>query len=117
MSCEIVTSQRFRNQAKKLKKKYISLNNDLLLLYDELFQNPKCGTALGNGFYKVRLTIKSKNKGKSGGARVITFLFSNQNNILILSSIYDKSDIENISDKAIVDILEEIKIEHPNYFK
>lgn len=117
MSCEILTSKRFRNQAKKLKKKYHSLNEDLLLLYDKLIQNPKLGKQLGNGFYKIRLSIKSKNKGKSGGARIITFLFSNQNNTLVLTSIYDKSEIENISDKIISEILYEIKSEHQNFFK
>jgi len=30
------------------------------------------GTPLGNDVYKIRLAIASKNKGKSGGARVIS---------------------------------------------
>ena len=28
---------------------------------------------MGNGIYKYRLSVKSKNKGKRGGFRVITF--------------------------------------------
>ncbi len=37
--------------------------------------NPTSGTSLGHNLYKIRLAIASKGKGKSGGARVITFEF------------------------------------------
>ncbi len=40
----------------------------------ELEENPTTGTPLGNDVYKIRLAIVSKNKGKSGGARVISFV-------------------------------------------
>ena len=31
-----------------------------------------CGVDLGGGLHKIRMSIASKGKGKSGGARVIT---------------------------------------------
>jgi len=37
-----------------------------------LVTKPDSGTSLGHDTYKIRLTVKSKGKGKSGGARVIT---------------------------------------------
>ena len=38
-----------------------------------LEQDPFQGTRLGKGVRKVRMAIASKGKGKSGGARVITY--------------------------------------------
>lgn len=58
------------------------------------------GTPLGNNFYKIRLAVHSKGKGKSGGARVITFVQVIDKNIFMIA-IYDKSSLENISDKEL----------------
>jgi len=44
---------------------------------DDLENNPRLGTAIGKNCYKIRLSIRSKGKGKSGGARVITHLIVN----------------------------------------
>lgn len=44
------------------------------------------GTPLKNNCYKIRLAIASKHKGKSGGARVITYLHVQENDCL--SSLY-----------------------------
>lgn len=74
MSYKIQTTPPFEKQAKKLARKYPSLKTDLLLLIESLETNPEQGTSLGNNFYKIRLAIKSKAKGKSGGARIITFV-------------------------------------------
>ncbi len=54
------------------RKKYPSLKSDLFKLIKQLEANPLIGTLLGKDFYKIRLSISSKGKGKSGGARVIT---------------------------------------------
>ena len=66
-------TQEFRKQAKRLAKKYRSLADDLQAFVDELFQNPNMGKDLGSGVRKIRMAVKSKGKGKSGGMRVITF--------------------------------------------
>lgn len=50
--------------------------------------------------YKIRLAIKSKGKGKSGGARVITYVLTDNNEIYLLT-IYDKSEFDSIDDKTI----------------
>lgn len=56
---------------------------------------------------KVRMRISSKGKGKSGGARVITFtvIVSQQDAILNLLCIYDKADQASISLKEIEQLL------------
>lgn len=70
MNFEILATHRFVKEVKKLKKKYPSLTQDLKILKQELVNNPKSGTPLGDNSYKIRLKIKSKEKGKSGGGRV-----------------------------------------------
>ena len=58
------------------------------------------------------MAIASKGKGKSGGARVITYNLQklNEEEILItLMAIYDKSDIENVSDAYLRSLVEEIE--------
>jgi hypothetical protein len=53
------------------------------------------------------MAITSKGKGKSGGARIITFVKISQTTVYLLS-IYDKSDKENISDKELIELLQSI---------
>jgi hypothetical protein len=55
---------------------------------------------LGNNCYKIRLAIKSKAKGKSGGTRVITFLRTKTERIYLID-IYDKSEQTSITDKEL----------------
>ena len=61
---------------------------------------------MGGGVRKVRMSIKSKGKGKSGGARVITFnyLLEDDNREITLMTVYDKSERETISDKEIIEL-------------
>ncbi len=63
------------------------------------------GTDLGSGVRKVRMSITSKGKGKSGGARVITYttdvLIHSYEDMIFLLSVYDKSSQSTISDKEI----------------
>ena len=73
MNYEIIASRLFAKELKRLGKKYKSLKNDYGLLLDRLERNPYEGIDLGHGLRKVRMAISAKNKGKSHGARVITF--------------------------------------------
>lgn len=76
-------------------------------LVNQLHENPKQGTDIGNNCFKIRVAISSKGKGKSGGARVITNLYITKDTVILLA-IYDKSEQANISDKQISAFLEEI---------
>ena len=73
-------------------------------LFIELEQNPTLGTALGNDIYKIRLAIASKNKGKSGGARILTFV-KIVDAVVLVFSIYNKGDRDSISDNEIQELL------------
>jgi hypothetical protein len=103
MSYNVSTIPLFDKQAKRLAKKYPSLKNDLAGLVRKLTDEPGQGTPLGNNFYKVRLAIASKGKGKSGGARVITYVKVMRNTVY-LTSIFDKSEKSTISDKQLEQI-------------
>jgi len=100
MSFDIIAGPSFVREVKKLRKKYPSLKDDLSELIKILEEDPFTGTPLGQNCYKIRLAIKSKGKGKSGGARVITHLYLKDEKIYLLS-IFDKSQKENISDQEI----------------
>lgn len=64
---------------------YPSLKTELTVLFTELEENPTTGTPLGNDIYKIRLAIASKNKGKSGGARVLSFVKVTPTTVLLFS--------------------------------
>ena len=100
MSYKISTIPLFDKQAKRLAKKYPSIKADLIALIETLETQPTQGIALGNNFYKIRLAISAKGKGKSGGARVITYLKVTATTVY-LSSIYEKGDKETISTKEL----------------
>lgn len=80
---------------------------------------PRLGTPLGRDAYKIRLKISSKGKGKSRGARVISLVetiiigitekLSQEDVVVNLLTIYDKSDVENISDKELRDLIRSVR--------
>ena len=78
MSFEILRSDEFTVALKKLAKRHKSLADDYARFLEDLKQNPFQGVEIAPNIRKVRLAISSKGRGKSGGARVITYnlLFS-----------------------------------------
>jgi mRNA-degrading endonuclease RelE of RelBE toxin-antitoxin system len=104
MSYKIKTIPKFEKELKRLAKKYPSLKNEYLVLIQSLEQQPEQGSPLGNSCFKIRLSIASKGKGKSGGARVITYIQVLQTSVYLLT-IFDKSEQENIPDKELEELL------------
>ena len=105
MSFEIKFVPNFDREIKRLSKKYPSIKQDLLELVEEIMEDPFLGVPLGKDCYKIRMAIASKNKGKSGGSRVITCVKVIKETVFLLS-IYDKSDQENIEDSKLKGLLE-----------
>lgn len=83
------------------------MRQDFVGLLESLRREPQQGVDLGRGLHKVRMAISSKGKGKSGGARVITLtvLISETDTNIVLLTIYDKSECENLTDKELTDIV------------
>jgi mRNA-degrading endonuclease RelE of RelBE toxin-antitoxin system len=106
MNFEIISTPEFEKELKRLSKKYVSMKIDYLKFLLDLQENPIQGESLGKDCYKVRLSIESKNKGKSGGARVITCV-KIIDEVVYLLAIYDKSELATLKDK---EILKRIKL-------
>ncbi|MDX1939593.1 MAG: hypothetical protein SFU99_03530 [Saprospiraceae bacterium] len=109
MKANVIITPNFQREAKKLIKKFQSLKSELL-------ENPRMGTLIKENSYKIRLSVKSKGKGKSGGMRVITYVETEiiekeEDTDVYLLSIYDKSDYESISDISLEFLINEVKTE------
>jgi hypothetical protein len=107
MKFEFLETTIFEKELKRLSKKHKSLKEDLLNLKNEIEDNPDLGINLGNGFKKIRLSITSKGKGKSGGARVVTqtVIISQHEQKIIMVILWDKSEIENIDVKILKELI------------
>ena len=105
----IIPLPSFKKEAKRLNKKYASFSNDYEKLIIELETNPTIGTDLGDGLRKIRMQITSKGKGKSGGARVITFtvIASVDESEVYLLFIYDKSERSNITKTELKNLMKD----------
>lgn len=110
MSFEVKTTTRFEKSAKALIKRHRSLKADLGALIDSLEINPMQGDELSPGIRKIRMAITSKGRGKSGGARVITYTIvaAENNGRVYLIDIYDKSDYSTVDPRAIQKIVDEL---------
>ena len=100
-------------QAKRLGKKHRSLSSDLQTLFDQLIEEPRLGIEIKPDVYKIRLAIKSKGRGKSSGARVITYVEASiiEEEELVdinLITIYDKSETKAVQDNHIQLIIDEL---------
>lgn len=119
MKYRISVTLEFLREMKHLSKRYKSLKEDLRNFGNDLLLNPEQGVSLGNNLRKIRIAITSKNKGKSGGARVITYtiIWTEIDTEIKLLTIYDKSERANITDKEIEDILKQNGICNPYNIK
>ena len=72
--------------------------------------NPNTGIDLGGGKHKIRLAVKSKRRGKSGGMRVITLVVAVEpdDTCVNLLTLYDKKEISNVSDQYIDQIIKNL---------
>lgn len=105
MSYDVIVTEPFERKVKRLSKKYKSLSKDLASIFEELATNPTLGTSIGKNCYKIRVAISSKGKGKSGGARIITFVRTAKNTVYLMD-IFDKSEQANITDAELKKLLE-----------
>ena len=100
MSCNITVSvsNDFAKEAKRLAKKYSSFKQDYKNLLESIKNNPLQGDEITKNIRKIRMAIKAKGKGKSGGARVITFnvLTDVENGHVVFLLLYDKEDASTV---------------------
>ena len=107
MNYSVLAIPPFDKQLKRLAKKFPSLKKEFAELITSLEHHPDQGTSIGNHCYKLRLAMASKGKGKSGGARVITYLQIVHHTVYLLA-IYDKSEQADIEDNDLKNLLKQI---------
>ena len=100
MSYTVIEQDLYLKALKKLSKKYKNIESDIenYLLSIESIED--LGIELKNNVYKVRIANSDKNKGKSAGYRLISYV-KIMDSELHLIYIYDKSSLENISEKEL----------------
>lgn len=98
MNFDIIPTPDFEKSFKALVKRHRSLKSDILEFSRSLQENPFQGVELSPGIRKIRMAIASKGKGKSGGARIITYtvIAAEMEGRVYLMKIYDKSDFSTV---------------------
>ena len=107
MSFEVSPTRDFLRDLKRLSKRYASISADVEQLGERLAAEPHLGDAMGQGCYKVRMAIRSKGQGKSGGARVITCVVAVREKVYLLS-IYDKSEQSTLVRERLQQMLDDL---------
>jgi hypothetical protein len=111
---KIIPTDIFISEAKRLARKYPRIKEDFFELQKSLKKDPITGNdALGKDCYKVRMSITDKSAGRSGGARVIIEVKVIKKKVYVLS-VYDKSEIGNLFDKELQEILKKRLAQFPN---
>ncbi|MEZ4668792.1 MAG: type II toxin-antitoxin system RelE/ParE family toxin [Anaerolineae bacterium] len=106
---EVVFSQTFLDDIKRLRKKYRHILDDVDLLVDRLRNGETPGDRIpGTGYttYKVRLKSSDLAKGKRGGFRLIYYLQTTTERFLL--TIYAKSEQSDISPDEIAALVRKI---------
>lgn len=112
MKFEIIPTPDFEKSFKALSKRHRFLKKDFLEFSEELKKNPFQGDELSPGIRKIRMAISSKGRGKSGGARVITYTviaLENQGEVYLID-IYDKSDYSTVDLSTLQKIIKDFGI-------
>lgn len=104
MRYNVIVTGNFERKVKRLSKKYISLKDDLRPIIEQLSVNPSFGQPLGHNCYKIRFSISSKGHGKSGGARIISYVRFLKETVYLID-LYDKSEKVAISEKEMIELI------------
>lgn len=104
MAITIVPTDNFIKELKRLSKKHRGILSDIASLSARLKENPTMGTDLGQNVYKIRLSISGTNKGKSGGARVVTCVLLVLETVF-LSEIYLKNENDTVDVDSVIERL------------
>ena len=110
MSYSIKVTSNFAKEAKRLAKKYPSFKKDYEEFKNSLQENPLQGDEITKNIRKIRMAIKSKGKGKSGGARVITFnvLTNVENGQVVFLLLYDKEDASTVKVNVVKQLVQDM---------
>ena len=100
MKLQIVEKVLYQKSFKKLSKHYKNINTDVNNFLNSINSKDDLGIEIKSNIFKVRIKNSNKNKGKSAGYRLISYLTIVENQLQLLY-IYDKSKIENLTENEI----------------
>ena len=96
----VVEQELYKKALKKLSKIYKNINSDVKRYLETINSKEDLGIELKSNIFKVRIANRDKNKGKSSGYRLISYLAVVENELHLLY-IYDKSKLSNITEKEL----------------
>ena len=105
---EVIASPTFNRNTRSLKKKYRNILQDVDPLLEQLESGETPGNqvvGIGYSVFKVRVKNSDNQKGKSGGYRLMYYLKTSSN--VLLLTIYSKSEQDDVSVEDLRAIIEE----------
>jgi len=100
----LVEQYLYKKAIKKLSKNYRNIELDVKKFLKSINTKDDLGIELKSNVFKVRIRNSDKNKGKSAGYRLISYLALVENELHLLY-IYDKSSLINITEKEIDELI------------
>lgn len=112
MNFKVLPTTGFEKSFKVLAKRHRSLKQDFREFAENLKKNPFQGDELTPGIRKIRMAITSKGRGKSGGARVITYTIVALEDYgeVYLIDIYDKNDYSTVDIAILQKIIKDLNL-------
>jgi mRNA-degrading endonuclease RelE of RelBE toxin-antitoxin system len=104
MKYNIVEKRLYSKSVKKLSKTYKNIKKDVDNFLTNISSKEDLGIELKSNIYKARIANSDKNKGKSAGYRLISYLAIIENELQLLY-IYDKSSLVNLTEKELDEII------------
>lgn len=101
MTFDVVLTSGFKKDLRRIAKKHRQILEDISQLIDQVAKDPTLGTDLGHNLYKIRIAVSGTSKGKSGGARVITYVKVVRKTV-VLSEIYLKNEYKTVDVDAVI---------------
>lgn len=95
---KIFFSNSFKDQLKKLKKKFPKIKEDLLNKLNQI--NIQNEIHIGKSIFKVRIKSSDQNKGKSSGFRAYIYLYQ-KGTLLVPLCLYHKTKKESITENEL----------------
>lgn len=100
----VIEQELYKKALKKLAKRYRNIDLDIKDFLNSINTKEDLGIELKSNIFKVRVSNSNKNKGKSAGYRLISYLVVIENELHLLY-IYDKSKLVNITEKEVDELI------------
>lgn len=97
---KVIKQELYKKALKSLSKKFKHVEADIEKFLSEIKDRNELGIELKANIFKARVANSDKNKGKSSGYRLITYLKITDDELHLIY-VYDKGSIENLTEDEI----------------